>query len=269
MVVLIERVLEAVLFVVAVRTGVRLFSQPDEPVPALVRRLARRRVPVAAITITALLTAGAILEVLWRPALDTLRTEPGGAWWRTFTAPFVQTGGGVIGALFNLVSALILLALAEWQWGHVLTAAIWLTGAWAPIGDVAALTGYHVSASSTAAYSAGSSGATYFTAATLSAALLGTAAGRVRLLGLIGPAVALVMWITVNDGHGVVFTEGFVLGLLLWAALAAAHRKEPRTLKDPSADRCLAVQIAAPFSSADTYVWPVPGQHRPAREGTR
>ena len=75
------------------------------------------------------------------------------------------------------------------------------------------------------AYSAGSSGATYFTAATLCAALLCRDAGRVRLLGLIGPAAALVMWIGTDDGHGVLFIEGFVLGLLPWAA--------PRTLGTP------------------------------------
>ena len=83
--------------------------------------------------------------------------------------------------------------------------------------------GLQVSAANTAAYSAGSSGATYFTAATLCAALLWTATGRTRLLGLVAPAIAAVMWIVTNDGHGVLFVEGFALGLLLWAGRRVLH----------------------------------------------
>jgi hypothetical protein len=134
---------------------------------------------------------------------------------------------GVIGALFNVISAAIVLAMAEWQWGRLTAAAIWLIGAWAPVGDVAQLAGYKVSAANVAAYSAGSSGATYFTAATLCAALLWTAAGRTRLLGLAAPAIAAVMWIVTNDGHGVLFIEGFVLGLLLLAGRRALHLSAP------------------------------------------
>jgi hypothetical protein len=61
----------------------------------------------------------------------------------------------------------------------------------------------------------------------LCAALVWAAAGRVRLVGLVGPAIALVMWIATNDGHGVLFTEGFVLGLLLWSALRALRIAGP------------------------------------------
>lgn len=212
---LIDRILEGALFAIALRTGLRLLSQPGEDAPALVRRLGRQRLPVVTIIITTALIAGCVLELAWPGALDALRQQPSGAWWQTFTAPFVQEG--VAGALFNVISAAIVLALAEWQWGSLTTAAIWLIGAWAPVGDVAHLAGYQVSAANVAAYSAGSSGATYFTAATLCAALLWTAAGRTRLLGLVAPAIAAVMWLVTNDGHGVLFTEGFVLGLLLWA----------------------------------------------------
>ena len=222
---IIERALEAVLFLAAAQAGLRLFEKPGEPVLALARRLIRRRRPVTAIVITALLAAGGLLQALWPGALDALRQEPHGAWWRTFTAPFVQTGGGLAGALFNIVSAAVVLALAEWQWGRLAAAAVWLAGAWAPVGDVARLAGYHVSAASASAYSAGSSGATYFTAATLCAALLcGGGAGRARLLGLAGPAIALVMWIATNDGHGVLFVEGFAGGLLLRAARTSPSR---------------------------------------------
>jgi hypothetical protein len=225
---IIERVLEGVLIAVAAQAGIRWLSVPDEQVSALTRRLVRRRLPVVAIVITALLAVGCLAEAAWPGTLDALRQEPSGAWWRSFTAPFVQTGGGVVGAVFNVASAAIILALAEWQWGRVVTAAAWLTGAWAPIGDVAKLAGYHVPTASASAYSAGSSGATYFTSALLCAALLCAGVGYTRLLGLVGPVIALVMWIATNDGHGVVFTEGFVLGMLLWAALHTLRIAIPR-----------------------------------------
>ena len=160
---IIERVLEAVLFVVAAKTAIALFSAPDEPALVLGRRLSRRRLPVAAIVITTALIAGCLLEVAWPGALSALRTGPASAWWQVFTAPFVQDGG-VAGALFNIVSAAIIVALAEWQWGRLIAAVIWLTAAWAPIGHLAGLAGYHVSAANATAYTAGSSGATYFTA---------------------------------------------------------------------------------------------------------
>lgn len=222
---LIERILEGALFAIALRTGLRLLSQPGEEAPALARRLCRQRLPIVTIIITAVLVAGCVLELAWPGALDALRQQPSGAWWQTFTAPFMQEG--VAGAVFNVISAAIVLAMAEWQWGSLTAAAIWLIGAWAPVGDVAHLAGYKVSAANVAAYSAGSSGATYFTAATLCAALLWTAAGRTRLLGLVAPAIAAVMWFVTNDGHGVLFVEGFVLGLLLWAGRRVLHITGP------------------------------------------
>lgn len=176
---IIERVLEAVLFVVAAKTAIALFSAPDEPALVLGRRLSRRRLPVAA----------------------------------------------------------IIVALAEWQWGRLIAAVIWLTAAWAPIGHLAGLAGYHVSAANATAYTAGSSGATYFTAGTLCTALVCSAAGRVRLLGLVAPTIALVMWIATNDGHGVLFTEGFVLGALLWAALRALRVRPPLDSAAPDKPR--------------------------------
>jgi hypothetical protein len=222
---IIERILEGALFAIAARTGLRLLSQPGETAPALTRRLGRRRLPIVAIIITAALAAGCGLELAWPGALDALRQQPSGAWWQAFTAPFVQEG--VTGAMWNVISAVIVLAMAEWQWGRLTAAAIWLTAAWAPVGDLAQLAGYRVSAADVTAYSAGSSGATYFTAATLCAALLLTASGRTRLLGLVAPAIAAGMWIVTNDGHGVLFIEGFVLGLLLWAARRALHLSTP------------------------------------------
>src|ERR1700753_82242 len=89
---LIERVLEAILFVVAAQSGLRLFETDGEAPVSLSRRLIRRRLPVTAIVITGLLATGGLLQAAWPGALDALRQQPHGAWWRTFNAPFVQTG---------------------------------------------------------------------------------------------------------------------------------------------------------------------------------
>ena len=86
---------------------------------------------------------------------------------------------------------------------------------WGLCAALGRVVGYHVSAVDVAAYRAGSSGATYLAAATLSAALVIRGTGRRRLLGLAGPAIAATLWVTANDGHGVVFVEGFAVGLVL------------------------------------------------------
>ena len=94
--------------------------------------------------------------------------------------------------------------------------------------------GYHVSAGDVAAYSAGTSGATYFAAATLSAALVIRGTGR-GLLGLAGPAIAAALWVTANDGHGVVFVEGFAVGLVLSVALGEVGELRRRAVEGPVA----------------------------------
>lgn len=76
-----------------------------------------------------------------------------------------------------------------------------------------------------AAYSAGSSGATYFTAGSICAAYILSSAGSMRWLGLAAPGIALVLWLVTNDGHGVLLAEGFVAGLLLVSlCLLMRHR---------------------------------------------
>jgi membrane associated rhomboid family serine protease len=192
------------------------------------------RVPVTAIGITAALCLGSLLEVFWSGALDALRNDSSGQWWRVFTAPFVQDG--IAGAAFNIIGAAIIVALAEWYWGRLITAGTWLLGAWAPVGKVAGLLDYHVSAHNAAAYTAGSSGATYFTAGTRCAALLLSGVGRERLLGLVGPAIALFMWVSLNDGHGVLFVEGFTLGLAMCWLAGVFHIPTPY---EPSDDHQL------------------------------
>ena len=64
----------------------------------------------------------------WSGALHALSrsgaTESG---WQVFTAPFVQEG--VVGGLYNVITAFVVLALAEWTWGPVTAALIWLFAA--------------------------------------------------------------------------------------------------------------------------------------------
>jgi hypothetical protein len=85
-----------------------------EDVRGLVRAVRACRVPVSALTIGAALTTGVVLEVIWSGALRTLERD--GHDWQVFTAPFVQDGG-ITGAVFNLASALIVIALTAWIWG--------------------------------------------------------------------------------------------------------------------------------------------------------
>jgi hypothetical protein len=226
---LVERILEAVVIIVAVRTAMNLLAMPDD-LPSLIRDVRARWIPVSAIAITAALVGGALLEAVWTGALHMLSRTSGGGW-QALTAPFVQEG--IAGAVFNLACALIVISLAAWVWGDWAAAAIWLIGAWAPIGELAHLAGYHVAAGNTVAYSAGCSGATYFTAGTLCAAMLLSATDRRRWLGLIAPVIGLLMWLGPDDGHGVVLVEGFVLGLalsLIYRLLGAHFRRVGPTI---------------------------------------
>jgi membrane associated rhomboid family serine protease len=213
---MIEGVPLAALIAAAINTGLQVFQShrrsgtPELSVADLVR--ARRR-PVVAAVVTAALITGALAQVVHPGTLAALRDDPSAhQWWRPFTSAFVQEG--VAGAIFNIVTAAVVVALAEWLWGRSAAALIWFAGAWAPIGDLAHLVGYRVSAVDVTAYGAGSSGATYFTAGTLCAALLLRGLGRDRLLALIGPAIAVLMWVLNNDGHAVMFLAGATLGLV-------------------------------------------------------
>ena len=64
---------------------------------------------------------------------------------------------------------------------------------------------------------AGSSGATYFLAATLAAALLlRSRVSKERLLAAGVPVLGLALWFAQDNGHGLVTAYGFVLGALVW-----------------------------------------------------
>ena len=214
---MLERMLEGALIVIAVRAGAELCGF-GEPSPR-----ARRR-PVVAAMFGVVLIAGFVVGLAVPGAVGALADAPGvGGWWRPFTAPFVQDSG-IVGGAFNVVTATIVIALLEWTWGRALAAGAWLAGAWGLCAALGRVVGYHVSAGDVASYRAGSSGATYFAAATLSAALVVRGTGRRRLLGLVGPAIAAALWVTANDGHGLVFVEGFAVGLVLSVALSRPPR---------------------------------------------
>jgi hypothetical protein len=233
MLMIIERVFESVVLIAALRTGAILVGLPwgDGQGAELRADLRRRPRPVAAIALTTLLLAGLIVSLAWSGALPELSDTQGG--WQQFTAPFIQEGA--VGGIWNVLTGFAVLVLAEWAWGPLTAVAIWLVGAWAPVGDVAALLGYHVSQSDVSAYSAGSSGATYFTAASLCGALLVTGAGRSRLAALAVPAIGLVMWLATNDGHGVMVVMGFVAGTVLAGLCALARVRLGRSAAGPRA----------------------------------
>ena len=225
---MLERMLEGALIVVALRAGAE-FCGFGEPSPR------PRRRPVVAAVFGVVLIAGFVVGLAVPGAVAALADTPGVVgWWRPFTAPFVQDSG-VVGGAFNVVSATIVIALLEWTWGRALAAGAWLAGAWGLCAALGRVVGYHVSAGDVAAYRAGSSGATYFAAATLSAALVIHGTGRRRLLGLAGPAIAAALWVTANDGHGVVFVEGFAVGLVLSVASGEVGELRRRAAEGPVA----------------------------------
>ena len=225
---MLERMLEGALIVIAIRAGAERcgFGEPSPP---------PRRRPVVAAMFALLLATGFVIGLAVPGAVDALAHTPGvGGWWRPFTAPFVQDSG-IVGGAFNLVTATIVIALLEWTWGRALAAGAWLAGAWGLCAALGRVVGYHVSGVDVAAYRAGSSGATYFAAATLSAALVVHGTGRRRLLGLAGPAIAAALWVTANDGHGVVFVEGFAVGLVVSVASGEVGQLRRRAAEGPVA----------------------------------
>lgn len=226
---LIARMLEGLLAVVAVLSGLvvlRNRADLDGRNHELWQLIRSRRFPIVAVVVTGILLAGCLAQAAWPGTLDALRNDGSAQWWRGLTAPFVQDGG-MTGAIFNLVSALVVLALSEWIWGRWITVLVWLAGAWAPIGDVVALFGYHTTETQQAAYAAGSSGATYTVAAGLCVALIVWGGRRERWAGAIGPVVAAAMIALANDGHSVMFLAGTVIAILVRFVTLAARIRLP------------------------------------------
>jgi len=152
-----------------------------------------------------------------KDALDADPARPG--WWRPVTSVFLQNGG-VVGAVWNVATLAVVTALAEWHWGRRPALAPLVTGVLLPRWSGELVGGGPVDPRDFA----GSSGATYFLAATLSGATLGLA-GRGRLIAVTAPALGLLVWLTIGNAHGLVTIEGFIggaaAGLLTQPAAAA------------------------------------------------
>lgn len=197
-----------------------------------------RRVPWAAVGLTSVAVTGVITQLCWSGAMDALDSDPArSGWWRIVTSTFMQNGG-LLGAAWNIATLAVIAALADWFWGTPLTLGLFLAGILLP-GYVDTLFGESGHSTDPRNF-AGSSGATYFLAATLSAALLlrvlrtgrgagrGTeerAPGRERLkealLAAGVPVLGLAVWFAQSNGHGLVSVYGFALG----AAVCALTRR--------------------------------------------
>ncbi|GMA23774.1 hypothetical protein GCM10025864_15330 [Luteimicrobium album] len=186
--------------------------------------------------------------------MATLDDDPSRTgWWRPLTAVFLQNGG-VAGATWNLVTLVLVAAAACLWWGDVVTVLLFVAGALLPglVGGVGA------AAATDPRNFAGSSGATYFLAATLAAAVVlhGTAPLRERVLAALVPILGLIALVVVDDAHGLVTAEGFVVGLVVAGTVTAsplARRiTRPRVLLPTAGRRSLDGEgSAAPSPGSD------------------
>ncbi|MGW0414894.1 hypothetical protein ACWERI_37925 [Streptomyces collinus] len=180
----------------------------------------RRPFPWAAAALTAVAVAAVLLQVTWPGAMDALDSDPRrSGWWRVVTSVFMQNGG-ILGGAWNILTLAAIAALAQWFWRWPLMLALFAAGVLLP-QHIDALFG-ETARSTDPRNFAGSSGATYFLAATLAAGvLLTSSATKDRLLAASVPAAGLAMWLAQDNGHGLVACYGFVLGL---AVLATTRR---------------------------------------------
>jgi hypothetical protein len=178
----------------------------------------RRRIPWAAAGLTAVALCAVVTQLCWSGAMAAFDSDPSkSGWWRVVTSVFMQNGGP-LGAAWNIATLATIAALAEWFWGAPLMMALFAAGILLP-QHIDSLFGASDRASTDPRNFAGSSGATYFLAATLAAALLLRVSTRPearthRLLALAVPALGLVLWFAQSNGHGLVTVYGFALGLL-------------------------------------------------------
>ncbi|GAA5022947.1 hypothetical protein [Kitasatospora paranensis] len=211
----------AALMVLMFKSGIALVGEDT---------LRRRPVPWAAVGLTALAVGAVVLQVTWSGAMARFDADPSRAgWWRVFTSVFMQNGG-VLGAVWNIATIAVIAALAQWFWRGPLMLLLFTAGILLP-QQIDALFG-ETARSTDPRNFAGSSGATYFLAATLAAALLfGTADRTQRLLAVSVPVVGLVLWVGQGNAHGLVTVYGFVLG----AAVLPAARRLGLTAPAPAA----------------------------------
>jgi membrane associated rhomboid family serine protease len=126
-----------------------------------------------------------------------------GDWWRLITPLFVQDGG-IAGAVFNVVSLLLVGGVAEQIWGSKWTIGIFFVGgivgdavafAWQPIG-------------------AGNSVGNFSLAASVAVACLAPHAGRITRMAALLALSADVVLVLLKDIHGAAAIAGITLALL-------------------------------------------------------
>ncbi|MEU6174297.1 hypothetical protein ABZ832_20545 [Streptantibioticus parmotrematis] len=189
--------------------------------------LTRRPVPWVAVGLAGVAVAGVGVQVCWAGAMAALDDDPRRrGWWRVLTSVFLQNGG-VFGAVWNLVTLAVVAALAQWFWGAPLTLGLFAAGVLLP-QHLDALLGLREHVTDPRDF-AGSSGATYFLAATLAAGLLLRATTRTdRLLALAVPAAGLALWAIQGNEHGLVAVYGFLLGLAVLPLFGGGPALTPR-----------------------------------------
>ncbi|MFJ4584544.1 hypothetical protein [Streptomyces echinatus] len=209
----------AALLVLMFRIGVLLVGEDT---------IRRRAVPWGAVALTGLAVGAVLLQGSWPGAMDALDSDPRrSGWWRVVTSVFMQNGG-FSGAVWNIATLAAVSALAQWFWRWPLMLTLFAAGILLP-QHIDALFG-ETARSTDPRNFAGSSGATYFLAATLAAGLVLTGtATRERLLAVSVPAAGLAMWLAQDNGHGLVACYGFALGL---AVVPVARRLPLRIAPD-------------------------------------
>ncbi|WP_280698574.1 hypothetical protein [Kitasatospora sp. GP82] len=223
---LLFNVTTAVLMVLMFNGGLALIGQGT---------LGRRRIPWAAVGLTALALAGVVTQLCWSGAMAAFDSDPSrSGWWRVVTSVFMQNGG-FLGAAWNLATLAVIAAFAEWFWGAPLMLGLLAAGILLP-QHIDSLFG-QTSGSTDPRNFAGSSGSTYFLAATLAAALLLRGGDhrenpKEKLLALSAPVLGLAVWFAQSNAHGLVTVYGFVLGALV-RALGRHVLRPDRDLQRP------------------------------------
>ncbi|MER5727299.1 hypothetical protein ABT084_02885 [Streptomyces sp. NPDC002138] len=183
--------------------------------------LRERATPWAAVGLTALVVLGLVTQLSWSGAMAAFDSDPArSGWWRIVTSVFMQNGGP-FGDAWNIATIAVMAALAEWFWGGPLMLGLFAAGILLPTW-VDMLVGTSERSTDPRNF-AGSSGATYFLAATLAAPLLlrvlragvnkATATDALFAVGV--PVLGLAMWFAQSNGHGLVAVYGFLLGAVL------------------------------------------------------
>ncbi|MEU6892387.1 hypothetical protein ABZ934_11445 [Streptomyces sp. NPDC046557] len=208
---LVFSVTTAALMVVMFKGGLALLGEDT---------LRGRRTPWAAVGLTGLVVAGLVTQFCWSGAMDAFDSDPSkSGWWRVVTSVFMQNGG-LFGDAWNLATIAVVAALTEWFWGAPLMLGLFVAGILLPT-YIDMLFGETAHSTDPRNF-AGSSGATYFLAATLAAPLLlralragrGGVNAKEALLALAVPVSGLVMWFAQSNGHGLVAVYGCLLGAL-------------------------------------------------------